>query len=121
MRIIWDFPLPYAPIRIRDRSVDVMAVLRRISSRSRSAENVRGTYYWYDVKDDLRNGIEVEEESYTAPSGLEAQIMKIHDEHSTCLATISLNGVRTTVITSTPNGMKESRKIMIKVLNGFTP
>lgn len=98
-----------------------MAVLRRISSRSRSAENVRGTYYWYDVKDDLRNGIEVEEESYTAPSGLEAQIMKIHDEHSTCLATISLNGVRTTVITSTPNGMKESRKIMIKVLNGFTP
>lgn len=84
-------------------------------------ENVRGTYLWYDVKDDLRNGIEVEEENYTAPSGLETTIVKTYNEHSTCEATISLNGVRTTVITSTPNGMKESRKIMIKVLNGFTP
>lgn len=84
-------------------------------------ENVRGTYLWYDVKDDLRNGIKVEEENYTAPSGLETTIVKTYNEHSTCEATISLNGVRTTVITNTPNGMKESRKIMIKVLNGFTP
>lgn len=84
-------------------------------------ENVRGTYLWYDVKEDLRNGIKVEEENYTAPSGLETTIVKTYNESSTCEATISLNGVRTTVITSSPNGMKESRKVMIKVLNGFTP
>lgn len=38
VRIIWDFPLPYAPIRIRARSEDEATVLRRTSSKRLNAD-----------------------------------------------------------------------------------
>lgn len=88
-------------------------------------ERVRGTYYWYDFTEDKRNGVEVEEETYAAPNGLETVIVKSEDDYrdhrGTCLSTVSINGIRTTVSTFSPNGVKDARKVMIKVLDGFTP
>lgn len=90
-------------------------------------ENVRGTYLWYDVsKEAAEEGAEVEEEPYSAPNGLETVIVKESfpnnsDRDSYCVATVSLNGIRTTIVTSSPNGVDDARKVMIKVINGFTP
>lgn len=88
-------------------------------------ENVRGTYLWYDYSEAKRNGVEIEEEPYSAPNGLETVIVK--EKHtndgkeSDCTATVSLNGIRATILTSSPNGIKDARKVMIKVINSFTP
>lgn len=38
--IIWDLPLPYAPTKTRARSVDVLLVLNKMSSRSSRADLV---------------------------------------------------------------------------------
>lgn len=84
-------------------------------------ESVRGTKLWYDFTEEKGNGVEVEEETYTAPSGLEARIMKHDGENGQCLTTVSLNGIRTIIVTSSPNSVKEARDVMAQVLNGFTP
>ena len=88
-------------------------------------ERVRGTYLWYDHSEEKRNGVEIEEETYTAPNGLETVIVKENHTNdgrkSDCTATVSLNGIRATIVTCSPNSVEEARKIMIKVLNGFTP
>lgn len=88
-------------------------------------ENVRGTYLWYDRSEEKRNGAEVEEETYAAPNGLETVIVKESfpndDRDSNCIATVSLNGIRATIVTSSPNGVEDARDVMIKVINGFTP
>lgn len=88
-------------------------------------ENVRGTYLWYDRSEEKGNGAEVEEETYAAPNGLETVIVKESfpndDRDSNCIATVSLNGIRATIVTSSPNGVEDARDVMIKVINGFTP
>ena len=70
-------------------------------------------------------GAEIEEETYTAPNGLEATIVKESvpngDRDDNCVATVSLNGIITTISTSSPNGVEEARKALIKVIDGFTP
>lgn len=84
-------------------------------------ENVRGTYYWYDFTE-KRNGVKVEEETYAAPNGLETVIVKSEDDiKATCTATVSLNGIRTTIGTSSTSSVEDARKVMIQILNGFTP
>ena len=40
VKTMWDFPLPYAPIKTRARSVDDAAVLRSTSSKSASEDLV---------------------------------------------------------------------------------
>lgn len=84
-------------------------------------ERVRGTYLWYDLSYQLKESAEVEEETYAAPNGLEALIVKINDKEGQCLTTVSLNGIRTTIVTISPNGVEDARNLMIQVLNGFTP
>lgn len=88
-------------------------------------ENVRGIYLWYDRSEAKRNGVEIEEEPYSAPNGLETVIVKeSHTDdgrNSDCTATVSLNGIRATILTSSPNGIMDARKVMIKVINSFTP
>lgn len=58
----------------------------------------------------------LEWESYTAPSGLEAQIMRVDD---TCLAAFSLNGIPTVVRTHSNNSYAEARDALIQILDGF--
>lgn len=84
-------------------------------------ERQHNTILGYDVSEDVKNGVKVEEEEYTASSGLEALIVKIDDEHGTCLTTVSLNGIRTGITTISPNSVEDARKVMIQILNSFTP
>lgn len=89
-------------------------------------ERMRGVYHWYDMSTQWDEGAEIEEETYAAPNGLETTLVKEsfpkgHDRDSECLATVSLNGIITTIATSSPNGVEEARKVMIQVIDGFTP
>ena len=88
-------------------------------------ERMRGVYHWYDMSTQWDEGAEIEEETYTAPNGLEATIVKVSfpngDRDDNCVATVSLNGIITTISTSSPNGVEEARKALIKVIDGFTP
>lgn len=88
-------------------------------------ERMRGTYLWYDFSEEKRNGVGVEEETYAATNGLETVIVKAShtndNKNSECLATVSLNGIRTTISTSSPNSVKDAREVLIQVINGFTP
>lgn len=64
----------------------------------------------------------LEWESYTAPSGLEAQIMRVDrtaDHRDTCLAAFSLNGIPTVVRTHSSNSSAEAWDALIQILDGF--
>lgn len=84
-------------------------------------EKSRNTRYYYDFSGDFERGVEIEEETYVAPNGLEALIVKTDDENGQCLTTVSLNGIRTGITTASPNGVEDARKVMIQVIDGFTP
>lgn len=67
-------------------------------------------------------GAELNRETYTAPSGLAAQLMAIDrpDGHrDTYLAAFSLNGVPFIVRTHSYNSLDEARAALLQVLDGF--
>lgn len=84
-------------------------------------EKSRNTGYYYDLSEDFEKGVDIEEETYVSPNGLEALIVKIDDENGQCITTVSLNGIRTGISTASPNGVEDARDVMIQVLDGFTP
>lgn len=65
----------------------------------------------------------LEWETYTALSGLEAQIIQINrveGHRDTCLAAFSLNGIPTIVRTHSRNSLEDARAVLIQILDGFT-
>ncbi len=75
-------------------------------------ENWDEKFLGYDFPEETK----LEWESYTAPSGLEAQLMRVDD---TCLAAFSLNGIPTVVRTHSNNSYAEARDALIQILDGF--
>lgn len=79
-------------------------------------ENWDEKFLGYDFPEETK----LEWESYTAPSGLEAQIMRIdYADCDTCLAAFSLNGIPTVVRTHSRNSYAEARDALIQILDGF--
>lgn len=67
-------------------------------------------------------GTQTSRENYTAPNGLEAQVMAVErpSGHDTCMAAFSLNGVPFIVKASSHNGLEEAQAALYQVLDGFT-
>lgn len=111
----------YGDYQIGEVEIHVDQVMYTGRIGTTELEKSRNTRYYYDLSGDFKRGVEIEEETYVAPNGLEALIVKVDDEKGECLTTVSLNGIRTGITTVSPNGVKEARKVMIQVLDGFSP
>ena len=109
----------YANYQIGEVSVHVDQDV--FTDRMTQEERMHNTLLGYDFSYNQKNGSEIKEETYVAPNGLETLLVMIDDEHGSCLTTVSLNGIRTGITTISPNGVEDARKVMIQVLNGFTP
>ncbi|WP_322169653.1 hypothetical protein [Acutalibacter caecimuris] len=72
---------------------------------------------------DFTENTELERETYTATSGLEAQIMQITygEGHYSCMAAFSLQGIPTVVRANAQGSMEEARTVLLEVLDGFIP
>lgn len=66
-------------------------------------------------------GTQTSRENYTAPNGLEAQVMAVErpSGHDTYMAAFSLNGVPFIVKASSHNSLEEARTALYRVLDGF--
>lgn len=82
-------------------------------------ENWDEQFIGYRFRDDF----EINRESYTAQSGLEAQIMEIEGKavkgNDSCKAAFSLNGVPFVVTVMDGKDLEENYEVLIQVLDGF--
>ena len=114
----------YANYQIGEVSVNVSQHV--YTDRMTQEERQHNTLLGYDFTYNQKNGpeMEIKEETYVAPNGLETLLVltdEVSDRGGDCITTVSLNGIRTTIVTVSPNGVEEARDVMIQILNAFTP
>lgn len=110
----------YGCFEIGDVDINVRSFLYTDHSQA-VQENWDETSFGIKFPDDSR----VTRDSYTAPSGLTAQILESHTPREdspdsfSCYGFVSLNGIPTVVECHSITGMEETRTVLHQILDGF--